>query len=410
MKITYDIRGEFGKEINEIFTYYLIKNLPNTFVLGHDGSENSYKVYNWIKKIGKKLNKTIYPLGKITTPFSTYASYYFNELSVMITASHLEDEFTGFKISEKGIVWEKERYLDLIKKIEFDMRTNENKKEIKEIINSENYEENEKNNFFDELLQNYKKNWLNIREKSEITKKININLEKNHCSLKILNHIFKEVHLDKKSEISFDRDGDRFYLFENNEKLFPDLIGIVFSKYLTKKGDKIIFNVGCSTLIYEELKDRELEMIRTGRNFVMHAMQDAQFGFEYSGHYYFSENDYKMDDGIKALIEFLKIGKEKFLKEYKTLLQKTNISKEYRINGKIDKFEELINYFKNNCYRVIDIDGYRFEFGDENKIKGFLLIRQSNTEDIVSLRFEHQDKREFEKLNNFVKQQIEKLS
>jgi phosphomannomutase len=248
---------------------------------------------------------------------------------------------------------------------------------------------------------------VKVEELKEMNKRVVVNLNDGHCALKLLNKIFN-VGLSEKSIISFDTDADRFYLLDlnKNEKLFPDLMGIVFAKSLTKKGEKVVFNVGSSVLVYEELKDRDLEMVKTGRNIVIQAMKDAKFGFEYSGHFYFSNESYELDDGIKAFVEFLKIGKETFLEEYKRLLNKTNLSKEYRVKGVLEDFVDLVEKFKEKSFRVIDIDGYRLEFGDEKEIKGFLLVRQSNTENKVSIRFEHKEKPFFEEIKKEVERKL----
>ncbi len=398
MKVAYDIRGKFLKEINKEFVEKIVDLLPKEFILAFDGTENSEKVYRWVKEIGIKKGKTIFDLGISTTPFTSFSSYYLRKLSVMITASHLGKEFTGFKISENGVSWEKEKYLELMEKIKIEKKKEKNNQTEKGKIIE----------VFNEIIEEYKENWLKLKDLKE--KEVKINVNESHCALKILNKLFKKVEIDNNSIISFDTDVDRFYLIKNKEKLFSDLIGIVFAKYLTKKGDKVIFNVGSSILIYEELKDRDLEMVKTGRNIVVQAMKDAEFGFEYSGHFYFNDNNYQLDDGIKAFIEFLRIGEKKFLEEYEKLISKTNLSKEYRVDGVLEEFTDLIESFKDNAFRIIDIDGYRLEFGNKEEIKGFLLVRQSNTENKVSIRFEHKDKEFFEKIKKKVEEKLNNLN
>ena len=406
MKIAYDIRGKFLEEVNKEFVSYLVKFLPNEFILAFDGTENSKKVYEWLKELSIKEGKTIFDLGISTTPFTSFSGYCLNKLSIMVTASHLGKEFTGFKISENGVSWEKDKYLELMEKIEFEKKKKDDRSE-ENVGGESKVGEGKIINVFDNVLREYKENWLNLNSLGN--EEIEINLNEKHCALKILDKLFKKVELSKDSIISFDTDADRFYLIKK-EKLFPDLVGIVFAKYLTKEGDKIIFNVGCSVLVYKELKDRNLEMVKTGRNIVIQAMKDAKFGFEYSGHFYFSNENYQLDDGIKAFIEFLKIGEKRFLEEYERLLKKTNLSKEYRVEGVLDDFIDLVNEFKEKAFRIIDIDGYRLEFGNENEIEGFLLIRQSNTENKVSIRFEHKDKEFFEKIKEKVEEKLKNLN
>ncbi len=404
MKIGYDIRGEVEKDFNKEFIEKMVETLPSSFILGYDNTPQSKIIYEWIKEVGIEKGKEILDLEVSTTPLTAFASYYLNKLSIMITASHLGERYTGFKINEKGKSWEKEKYIELLEKIKLKKLNNRNI----QYPNSNTSKKGILKKIFEDVFEKYKENWLKVNDnlKKEKLQKIEVNIKKENCVFKILNLIFKKVEIDPTSSISFDTDGDRFYLFKDSKKLFPDLIGIVFAKYLTKKGDNIIFNVGCSILVYEELKDRDLEMVKTGRNIMAKAMEGASFGFEYSGHYYFSDGNYELDDGIKALIEFLKIGKEKFMKEYNNLLQKTNISDEYRVMGSLKEYHSLVEKFKKNAYRIISLDGYRLEFGNEEEKKGFLLIRQSNTEEKVSIRFEHKEKEFFNKLKKEVEETI----
>ena len=130
MKVAYDIRGKFLEEINKEFVERIVDLLPKEFILAFDGTKNSEKVYKWVKEIGIKKGKTIFDLGVSTTPFTSFSSYYLNKLSIMITASHLGKEFTGFKISENGVSWEKEKYLELMEKMRI-------KKKDKEDIRTE---------------------------------------------------------------------------------------------------------------------------------------------------------------------------------------------------------------------------------------------------------------------------------
>jgi phosphomannomutase len=385
VKINYDIRGKYPEEINEKFVAEIINNLSNgKVILAYDSRESSKKIADYVLN---NSSKEILLLGNSTTPLASFASFLYKTIAVMITASHLGNEYNGIKISENGFAWEKEKYLDLLEKIKYSkLKKREDFSKVKVI------------DIRKDVIKNYEERWLKVHE--SIPKVLN---EENNPGKKLI----KELNLkeeEKELKFKFDSDCDRLYVFYNDNELHRDLVGIILAKYLSNKKDTVIFNVGCSVLVYEELKDRNLEMVKTGRNFMIEAMKGAKFGFEYSGHYYFydEELDYYLDDGLKALVEINKIGITKFLQEYKDLEKKTNLSQEYRVPGKLSDFRELINKLKNKSFRIIDIDGYRFEFGNRNDLEGFFLIRQSNTEEKVSIRFEHKNKEEFEKLKNLV--------
>lgn len=377
MKVNYDIRGKYPEEINENFVSKLVNNLKtDKVILAYDSRESSKKIVDYLLN---NVNKEILLLGNSTTPLASFSSFLYDTIAVMITASHLGDDYNGIKISENGFAWEKEKYLDLLKKIEFNK---EEKNNYKPKIH----------NIREEVLKAYKEKWLKVSEK--VPSVLN---EENSPGKRLI----KELNLEETKEtldFKFDSDCDRLYLYYKGKELHKDLVGIILAKYLTKENDNVIFNVGTSILVYEELKDRELEMVRTGRNYMIQAMNGSKFGFEYSGHYYFYEEDldYYLDDGLKALVELYKIGIDKVLEEYLKLESKTNLSKEYRVKGTLNDFKDLIKEIEKESFRVIDIDGFRFEFGKKDNLEGFFLIRQSNTEDKVSIRFEHKDKEKFE--------------
>ncbi|MEO2154550.1 MAG: hypothetical protein ABGW69_01970 [Nanoarchaeota archaeon] len=400
MKISYDIRGKYPEEINEEFIINVINNLPvKKVVIGYDSRESSKKIAESIKDNLEKINKTILWLGNSTTPFTSFAGFIEKTISIMITASHLSNDYNGLKISENGFAWEKEKYLELLEKIKLNNETNKG-------VNSLN-KTNEIIDIREKIIKKYKE-WLKFKnEFFESKAKIELRNNEENPGVKLLKEIGINVINNENANFEFDSDCDRLYCYLNGKKLHSDLVGIVLAKHLTKKGDNIVFNVGTSILVYEELNDRDLEMVKTGRNNMIKAMNGAKFGFEYSGHFYFydKELDYYLDDGLKALSEILKI--DSFFNEYNELEKKTNISEEIRVKGTLKDFEALIRKIKERAQNLIDIDGFRFEFFENNKLVGFFLIRQSNTEEKVSIRFEHKNKEKFEKLkkeiNEFLK-------
>jgi len=58
---------------------------------------------------------------------------------------------------------------------------------------------------------------------------------------------------------------------------------------------------------------------------------------------------------------------------------------------------ELVEKFKNEGYNVIDIDGARIEFED-----GFALVRASNTQPVLVLRFEAKTKERLQEIKKLI--------
>jgi phosphomannomutase/phosphoglucomutase len=92
--------------------------------------------------------------------------------------------------------------------------------------------------------------------------------------------------------------------------------------------------------------------------------------------------------------------------EMLTDLPKTAYTPEIRIDCPDDKkFEivsELTEVFRNQ-YEVIDIDGVRVNFGD-----GWALIRASNTQPVLVLRFEAETQDRLVELVSIIKKQMDK--
>ena len=87
-------------------------------------------------------------------------------------------------------------------------------------------------------------------------------------------------------------------------------------------------------------------------------------------------------------------------------LPETAYTPEIRIDCPDDrKFEivrELTEFFRNH-YQVIDIDGVRINFGD-----GWALIRASNTQPVLVLRFEAETQTRLKELVSIIKKQMDR--
>jgi phosphomannomutase/phosphoglucomutase len=146
-------------------------------------------------------------------------------------------------------------------------------------------------------------------------------------------------------------------------------------------------------------------MWRTGHSNLKKKMKETHspLAGEMSGHLFFADRYYGYDDAIYAsarLIELL----SKTDKKVSELLQdvpKYYSTPEIRAEAKSDeeKFkiaEAAKEYFSAN-YEVIDVDGVRIQFGD-----GWGLVRASNTQPVLVLRFEAKTEARLEEIQNLV--------
>ncbi len=126
-----------------------------------------------------------------------------------------------------------------------------------------------------------------------------------------------------------------------------------------------------------------------------------------SGHFFFKDSYFGYDDGIYAALRMAEIvGNGGKLSRLVADLPKYYASTEERIpcpeNKKFEVVEALKQEFSD--YKQITIDGVRIEFEH-----GWGLIRASNTEPMLSLRFEADTEQEREKIKGTLMAALKKF-
>jgi phosphomannomutase len=195
--------------------------------------------------------------------------------------------------------------------------------------------------------------------------------------------------------IAWDGDADRcFFLDGSGEFIAGDFITALLAEaFLIKSpGDTIIYDVRASYAVKDIVKKyggRAL-MNRVGHAFIKRRMREenAVFGGEVTGHYYFRDNFYA-DNGFIPALMILDLMSRKGM-SLRDLLKP--LRERYFISGELNtkvanmdianrKIEELKRvYAKANPY---DLDGISVEFDDWH-----FNVRQSNTEPLLRLNLE----------------------
>jgi len=196
--------------------------------------------------------------------------------------------------------------------------------------------------------------------------------------------------------IAFDGDGDRVgFLDERGNALRGDVALMVFASEALerRKGAEILFDVASSKAVADHIKGLggRPSMIRVGHSYVMRELfgRGALLAGELSGHYYFAEGYYGYDDGIFAAAKMAEIlsKSDRPLSEIVSLLPRYVSSPEERIpcpdDRKFQVVEALRARLEAKGISLVTIDGVRAEFED-----GWALVRPSNTEPALVLRFE----------------------
>ena len=198
--------------------------------------------------------------------------------------------------------------------------------------------------------------------------------------------------------IAWDGDGDRVaFIDEAGSYVTPDEIAILFAgailadKVLNEQGGaKSVVDVKCSDVVRRSILqyggDPLLE--RTGHAFMRSRMvaEQAQLGLDACGHYFFRELS-GGDDGLFAAFYLLGIlqNRDQSLVQLRRTLPQIFSTPEIRIPVALMSYAEasaaLASAFPEAF--VMDIDGLRLVLED-----GIVLVRESGTEPVVSLRIE----------------------
>lgn len=195
--------------------------------------------------------------------------------------------------------------------------------------------------------------------------------------------------------LGYDGDADRIGAVDDKGRLiFADTLLAIFSADVLAKrpNEPIIFDVKCSQLLPEIIEKNGgiPVMWKTGHSLLKAKMKEmhAPFAGEMSGHMFFADDFYGFDDGVYASGRLLQIlaGTDKKFSEIIDSLPSFVSTPEIRVDcsdeTKFQVIEKLVRSFRQQ-YQIVDIDGARVLFGD-----GWGLVRASNTQPVLVLRFE----------------------
>ena len=129
-----------------------------------------------------------------------------------------------------------------------------------------------------------------------------------------------------------------------------------------------------------------------------------------SGHMFFVNRYYGFDDAVYAGLRVLEIldQKNKKLADLLSDIPKTFATPEIRFHSTDEKkfaiVDRVAEYFS-KLYPTLTIDGARIDFGD-----GWGLIRSSNTEPVLVMRFEASTEKRLQEIKSIVEQKAEEFS
>ena len=444
---SYDIRGIYEKTLTDEdafmlgFFFGIIVRHKNPekkhplIVIGMDGRLSSPVLEEKLCKGFENSGCEIYRIGIGPTPMLYFASNYFKaDGAIQVTGSHNPKDYNGFKIvlNQNSFFGE-----DIIKLGNFASKGysktyNGFSKSVE--INSE---------YLDEITKPLKINDSELHKKTIVwdcgngasgpivemlvTKvpgkhvvlysKVDGNFPNHHpdptdeSTLKILVKKMKEVNAEL--GISFDGDGDRIGVVDKQGRPIPgDLLTAFLANSITtndKKNQTIILDIKSSYVAYENIISLgfKAEIGKTGHSNIKKRIKEIKspLAGEMSGHIFFGDTYFGYDDAIYAAIRLLTLTANNIeLDEFISTLPKTFVSPEIKVfcSDKI-KFLTIDNISKNvfekyNSNNVITLDGLRVKNNH-----GWWLIRASNTEEALVVRFEGKSEKDKKELSLEVK-------
>ncbi|RMF63150.1 MAG: phosphomannomutase/phosphoglucomutase [Calditrichaeota bacterium] len=418
----YDIRGIADEDlvdenvvlIGKGIGTFLARAGAKKLVIGRDVRLSSPRIRNALLEGLLSTGVNVIDVGIVATPVQYFAIIHLNaDGGVMITGSHNPIEYNGLKISKKEVV---PVYGEQIQ-------------QIKRIIETADFATGAGELVEQRVDEDY---IAMIESKLRFDKKLKIVIDAGNgtgglfaprlwqdlgCDVTCLycdpdgrfpNHLpdptvpkyvvdlqnkVKEVGADL--GIGYDGDSDRVGIIdETGRMVFADRLIAILSREVLQRtpGAPIVFDVKCSQSLPEEIQKHGGKplMWKTGHSLLKAKMKEerAPLAGEMSGHIFYSDDFYGFDDAFYVSGRLLRIlsASDKRLSQIVDEIPYFYSTPEIRIEATDqDKFKivaELVQHFKRE-YETIDIDGARVLFGD-----GWGLVRASNTQPVLVLRFE----------------------
>jgi phosphomannomutase/phosphoglucomutase len=196
--------------------------------------------------------------------------------------------------------------------------------------------------------------------------------------------------------IAYDGDADRLGVVDNRgNHISADRIVAVLARDVLagNPGAKVVFDILSSQVLADEIiKNGGTPIVyKSGHSFIKDKLHEAGalLAGESSGHIFFADRYFGYDDGIYASCRLLELlsRSDKSLSQLMETVPRLFTSPEERPRCPDDKKFQIVREiqiaFDQDGYQLVTVDGVRIQFP-----KGWGLVRASNTEAALSLRFE----------------------
>ena len=431
----YDIRGrvdedlteELVEKIGKAYGTYISKRGLKRITCCRDGRTHSLRIQEALMQGITSAGCDVVNIGEGPTPLLYFSIFHLEaDGGVQVTGSHNPSEFNGFKMC-----------------VETSTLYGPEIQELRGIIESDGFLSGNGSLESYDIVEHY---FRHLKENIHITRPLKVVLdagngvaglvaprafEDQKCKIFPLycdvdgtfpNHhpdpTVPENLEDLKAKVletgadagmAYDGDGDRLgVLDEKGEIIFGDKLLMILARSVLREhpGTPVIGEVKCSHLLYEDIAKHGGRPImwKTGHSLIKRKMREekALLAGEMSGHIFFADRYYGYDDAIYASLRLAEIMalSDRPLSEFLDDIPKTYCTPEIRVDcPDKDKFrivEKAEKWFKSR-YKTIDVDGVRIVFDN-----AWGLIRASNTQPVLVLRFEATSQHRLEEIRGII--------
>jgi phosphomannomutase/phosphoglucomutase len=439
----YDIRGVVGEDITEevalelgkSYGTYMVRRGSKTVTVGRDGRLSSESFQAALIEGIVSTGIDVIDIGLCPSPVLYFSLFNLGvEGGVIVTASHNPPEFNGFKVcAGKSTIFGDEI------------------QELGRIADSGEFERGKGRVTSHDIVADYKQY---VQENIRISRPIKVAVDGGNGTAGIIavpimralgcevtelycevdgtfpNHhpdptlpenltdlIAEVTGSDIPIGVAYDGDGDRLGVIdERGDIIWGDRLLIIFSRELLKEhaGAMIIGEVKCSQHLYDDIEKHGGEplMWKTGHSLIKDKMKEtsALLAGEMSGHLFFADRYFGYDDAIYASLRLLEILARtgKTPRELLADVPESFVTPEIRVDCPEEKKSDIVEgakeFFSRN-YEVNDVDGARIKFAH-----GWGLVRASNTQPVLVMRFEADSQERLEEIKSLVESKVAELS
>lgn len=442
----YDIRGVWGKDltleavraIGRAYAHYLKARIGKDKLkisIGFDARTSSPAIRDALVEELTASGLDVIDIGMCPTPLQYFSIYHLDlDGGVMITGSHNPPEFNGLKLS----VGKETIYGEKIQEI---------RKLVEKGASIKGAGKASKHDIIKDYIAEIRKRFgslegLNVVVDAgngvggmvgpQIMRALGAKVTELFCDpdgnfpnhhpdpvvLKNLTHLIAKVkETGAHIGVGYDGDADRIGVVdEHGGAVWGDSLMIIFAREIlaANKGATVIGEVKCSQTLYDDVAKHggNPVMWKTGHSLIKKKMKEtgALLAGEMSGHIFFADRYFGYDDAVYASLRMLEIMKAKgapysvsaLLADVPKMVSTPEIRMDCPDETKFGIADKMKAAFKD--YPVVTIDGVRINFPE-----GWGLIRASNTQPALVMRFEARDEASLKKIKETVEGQLAKF-